>query len=85
MKCATVLHGVVCHRTSTPHTSWNKMKVNREELTKALEKKLEVTEMRMLRWMCGVMKLDKIRNETIRGNESGRNRKESQGKEVEVL
>ena len=26
MKCTTVLHGRVCHRTSTPHKSWNKMK-----------------------------------------------------------
>ena len=36
-------------------------------LKKAQENKLEVAEMRMLRWMCGVTKLDKIRNARIRG------------------
>ena len=36
-------------------------------LKKAQEKKLDVAEIRMLRWMCGVTKLDKVRNETIRG------------------
>ena len=36
-------------------------------LKKAHEKKLEVAEMRMLRWMCGVSQLDKIINERIRG------------------
>ena len=34
---------------------------------KAQEKKLEVAEMRMLRWMKGVTKLDRIRNDIIRG------------------
>ena len=34
---------------------------------KAQEKKLGVAEMRMLRWMSGFTKLDRIRNERIRG------------------
>ena len=36
-------------------------------LNNSQENKLEVAEMRMLRWMCGVTKLDKIRYERIRG------------------
>ena len=36
-------------------------------LKKAQEHTLEVAEMRMLRRMCGVTKLDKIRNDRIRG------------------
>ena len=34
---------------------------------KAQEKKLDVAEMRMLRCMCSVTKLDRIRKEIIRG------------------
>ena len=34
---------------------------------KAQEKKLDVAEIRMLRWMNGVTKLDRIKNERIRG------------------
>ena len=36
-------------------------------LKKAQTKKLEVAEIRMLRWMCGDTKLDKTRHERIRG------------------
>ena len=55
-------------------------------LKKAQEKKVEVAEMRMLRWMCGVTKLDKIRNERIRGTTKvGEIKKKSTGKKVEVV
>ena len=35
MKCTTVLHGGVCHRTSTPHKSGNKM--NEKKKTGAMQ------------------------------------------------
>jgi hypothetical protein len=35
-------------------------------MTKVHEKRLEVAEMRMLRWSCGVTRLDRIRIEVIR-------------------
>ena len=31
MMCTTVLHGGVCHRTSTPHKSGNKMKEKKKQ------------------------------------------------------
>ena len=46
-------------------------------MKKAQEKKLDVAEMRMLRWMSGVTKLDRIRNE--RDDEGVRNIQESAG------
>ena len=49
-------------------------------LKKAQEKKLDVAEMRMLRWMSGVTKMDRISNERIRGTtKGGRNIQESAG------
>ena len=36
-------------------------------MKKAQEKKLDVAEIRMLRWMSGVTKLARIRNDRIRG------------------
>ena len=35
MICTTGLHGGVCHRTSTPHKSGNKMKEKKTELQKS--------------------------------------------------
>ena len=55
-------------------------------LKKAQENKLEVAEMRMQRWMSGVTRVDKIRNERIRGTRKwGKSNKQSPGKEVEMV
>ncbi|XP_023239853.1 uncharacterized protein LOC111638386 [Centruroides sculpturatus] len=37
-------------------------------ITRTQERKMEVAEIRMLRWMCGVSRKDRIRNEFIRGS-----------------
>ena len=34
MMCTTVLRGGVCHRTSTPHKNWNKMKEKKNKMSK---------------------------------------------------
>ena len=34
MMCMTMLHGGVCHRTSTPHKSGNKMKEGKNKKMK---------------------------------------------------
>ena len=57
-------------------------------LKRAQKKKLESSEMRMLhiRWMCGVTKLDKIRNERIRGTTKvGEIAKKVQGMRFDVV
>ena len=36
-------------------------------VTKVQDNKMTVVEMRLLRWMCGVTKKDKLRNELING------------------
>ena len=50
-------------------------------IKKAQEKNLYVMGVSMSRWMCGVTKLDRIRNERIRGtaNSDGRNIPECAG------
>ena len=53
----------------------------KERTTHEQEKKLDVAEMRILRWWCGVTTLDRIRDEIIRGTTKvGRDIKESSGK-----
>ena len=55
--------------------------------TRRQEARLEVNEMRMQRWMCGVTRRDKIRNKHIRGtdNKSGASVQENYRKTTEVV
>ena len=40
MMCTTVLHGGVCHRTSTPHKIGNKMKEKKKKLKRNTKHKI---------------------------------------------
>ena len=55
--------------------------------TRRQEARLELNEMRMQRWMCGVTRRDKIRNKHIRGtdNKSGASVQENYRKTTEVV
>ena len=55
--------------------------------TRRQEARLEVNEMRMQRWMCGVTRRDNIRNKHIRGtdNKSGASVQENYRKTTEVV
>ncbi len=55
--CRTVIRPALAHGAET----W--------ALKKAHEQKLDAAQMRMLRWMCGVTKLARIRNEKIKGQQ----------------
>ena len=39
MMCPTVLHGGLCHSTSTPHQSGNNMKEKKEEMNSTVERR----------------------------------------------
>ena len=56
--------------------------------TKSQERGLEVNEMRMLRWICGGTKKDKIRNEHVRAeriSKSSASDKEDHRKKAKVI
>ena len=69
--------GILCDRRISLRVKWKVYKtfvrpammygVDTWAVKKTQEKKLDVAEMTMLRWMSGVTKLDRIRNERIRG------------------
>ena len=55
-----------------PAATGNDVRTETRASKKAQVKKLDVPEMWMLRWMCGVTKADRIRNEIIRGTKKVR-------------
>ena len=58
---------VVTRKTSAQTVMYGAETFTMKKLKKVHEKKLDVTAIRMLRRVCGVTKLDKIRNGRIRG------------------
>ena len=55
-------------------------------LKKAEARKLDVTEMKMLRWMSGVTRMDRVKNDHIRGySKSHRSIKESTGGKIKMV
>ena len=48
----------------------------RQPVKKTQERKIELTKIRVMRWMLGVMRRDKIRNESIRGTANVMSQKE---------
>ena len=53
--------------------------------TKSQEQRLEVNDMMMMRWMCGVTEKYKIRNECEKISKSGTNSKDNHRENTEVV
>ena len=64
------INGKVCKTVERPAMMYG---AETWAVKKAQEKKLDVAEMMMLRWMSGVTNLDRIRNQIIRWTAEGEN------------